>query len=79
MQQNITIQGVEGRALPLVHVASSPMPATEAGKSYEVPRTAYYVRAWKRGDVASEQLDAEHGIKPKTVKTKTQAPEAGEK
>ena len=73
MQQNntITIKGVSGKALPLVHDSASPMPRTKEGVEYEVPRTAYYVRAWKRGDIESPTLDAEHGKETKTTKTKT--------
>lgn len=72
MGSTIKITGVAGTMFPLAHLQQTPMPMTEAGKSYEVPRTAYYVRAWKRGDIACDALDAEHGktkVKAKTEET----------
>lgn len=80
--QNITIIGVEGRALPLVHIPFSPMPTTEPGKEYRVPRDSYYVRAWQDGDCECPELDEEHGIKPSKKAAKsaaTNAPKQGGK
>ena len=75
--KTITITGIQGRSLPLVHSGGAPMPTTKPGQSYVVPRATYYVRAWHRGDVACAELDAEHGISAPKTKTTKQADKAG--
>lgn len=84
----LKIKGIEGRALPLVHSAASPMPCAVAGEEYIVPFDAYYVSAWKNGDCECAELDKQHpelkkardASSKKTTKAKADsAPEQGEK
>lgn len=83
----LKIKGIEGRSLPLVHSGGTPMPTTEAGKEYVVPFDAYYVSAWRDGDVECAELDDQHPAMKKardasSKKTKAKAdsaPDKGEK